>query len=1503
MTTAGVTGAGIANNEAGDEEDEAATTTMPDAAATTATNIDAAAVPVWVEDEDDDDDAYELDDDDDSKIPISLAEMTTASSVSSPLERLSVDLLAGRILSHLALHEIAAAALTSKFLYAASRSDALWLQLFRRRWNDASSTAADAAATGTTTTTTAAAASEDGSRFFFFFDAYRTAHANPHDLWITHWNCAYPTDGLMPGRTCISSSSSIAAAAVAATTTTTKATTTSERKRRKKAVVAGDEGDDGDDERVCFEERCPDCRDWESWEEEELLAQEVDAETSKKKKASNRRSIRPAACGSKARAMARATLLTRLRFRDKDSRSGGDRTGLGNIAGGGRPSPTTAQRAFDAAGTFHRKLRTRQYRDAGGGGVFGGSSGFLSDVLFFNLTSPIHSDGRWELRQILSEEQPRLLDGIGGLRQPVSRAAAATAAATASGDNTNHSWHIIRLTNPDFYRPIIYQFAIQRPECFVVYPSEGYIQPGCSTTVTLGVTPFGGALAYAFEGLNVSRDGLEADWSNLYTDQAHLPSAPFLVRYRFAVAPPAFWADSMTQPWRRPQVPAASAAAAAADATASSADSTKNGNKILEWRMALDFHWKQPVPPHLIKCIHLRAHVHSHYSFWKFLHDTCRPFDLTRDLGPFYCSPTLRELYPSVYVRLENVESESRSLVMWSHTEGPCKSCRKSWGLRHEELAQAYWIMRGECRWQKHRRQLLMRNIEKCLRFLCSWSNERRRQEDSDPRRLSALLYAMTCVIHALKASPWLSRRQKSVLINFEALGDRLYHSVAVGGEEWFPWRMDGVYRFRLCTDSVFGAPPMTQFQGDAVAIRWKDEPEYLSLFAQIAHSPGRFCLGPQPDPIDQPLSDLFMDDAVSSLLAGFCMIHEPRSLLAHGLYDRVPYAGTIVRRPRILPPQLLESITLHPRGVSQKQSKNGLDLSTERLAYFKLQDCLDLSAIVCQFDSKRPLTSSTTLSMHNYLKNIPPPGEGHFALSVWAVGDGNRGNRTSQIVSMEFDTDLEDVVPGFAAREREDAARAQGGDVEAARPRRRGAAPPGNLRGGARFFHLLWVLGAQLGLAVNDSPENASTVFVDRRLLVACQWICISLMAVPHLLTLSGRWLRWIPARPIDYELEGSYGTRKCILTVSFLVTHHFVCASFPFLGLPFEATNEMRFLTERECGIVALVLFFSWLALGRWNERHTSRDFFRIMLDHVTPIRMRDRNISFLALVRTKLWFWLQRRWDSVCPMFVQRRVFSPHWNRRSRDELLQHISFWRSINLPEQHSTVDMSVGRVFEDSLRNQGIDVGADSPARNLTVGIVVALASFCSSSPHFWLNFFTVFSCSISLGMSVSLNSMEKGASGVTIVSNNPTTTTGSLFTTLSLATVIILAFLVGQLVGSSGGIMFLAEFIVTFISLLLGGAGTISANAMESWGCFFCLSTTAFWGYLFGRVALIDGIRHKRGGYASILLTSSIACLSVFWALVFVVSRWESPFDLVINQVSDEARHWDRKQRGKKLQ
>ena len=107
------------------------------------------------------------------------------------------------------------------------------------------------------------------------------------------------------------------------------------------------------------------------------------------------------------------------------------------------------------------------------------------------------------------------------------------------------------------------------------------------------------------------------------------------------------------------------------------------------------------------------------------------------------------------------------------------------------------------------------------------------------------------------------------------------------------------------------------------------------------------------------------------------------------------------------------------------------------------------------------------------------------------------------------------------------------------------------------------------------------------------------------------------------------------------------------------------------------------------------------------------------------------------------------------------------------------------------------------------------------------------------------------------------------------------------QLLGSSGGVLFLAEFVVTSISFILGGAGTISASSVESWGCFFCLSSTAFWGYLFGRVALMDGIiRQKRFVQSSLfsttLLCASLAAVLFMWVWI-LLWRWDVPASLMI--------------------
>jgi hypothetical protein len=166
----------------------------------------------------------------------------------------------------------------------------------------------------------------------------------------------------------------------------------------------------------------------------------------------------------------------------------------------------------------------------------------------------------------------------------------------------------------------------------------------------------------------------------------------------------------------------------------------------------------------------------------------------------------------------------------------------------------------------------------------------------------------------------------------------------------------------------------------------------------------------------------------------------------------------------------------------------------------------------------------------------------------------------------------------------------------------------------------------------------------------------------------------------------------------------------------------------------------------------------------------------------------------------------------------------------------------------------------------------------------------------------MSLQSLENGVTG------RASGSVGAVLKSLNLVTLVSLSFLLGQvskdacfvtrqlecgahaaaqLLGSSGGVLFLAEFVVTSISFILGGAGTISASSVESWGCFFCLSSTAFWGYLFGRVALMDGVvrqkRLVRGSlFSTTLLCSSLAAVVVLWIAVSLW-RWNLPPSLMI--------------------
>ena len=54
-----------------------------------------------------------------------------------------------------------------------------------------------------------------------------------------------------------------------------------------------------------------------------------------------------------------------------------------------------------------------------------------------------------------------------------------------------------------------------------------------------------------------------------------------------------------------------------------------------------------------------------------------------------------------------------------------------------------------------------------------------------------------------------------------------------------------------------------------------------------------------------------------------------------------------------------------------------------------------------------------------------------------------------------------------------------------------------------------------------------------------------------------------------------------------------------------------------------------------------------------------------------------WMQRLWDIICPLFLQRLVFVSQWNRRTHFSLLQHARFWRSVGRQEHRYVIAQNV----------------------------------------------------------------------------------------------------------------------------------------------------------------------------------------------------------------------------------
>jgi len=749
------------------------------------------------------------------------------------------------------------------------------------------------------------------------------------------------------------------------------------------------------------------------------------------------------------------------------------------------------------------------------------------------------------------------------------------------------------------------------------------------------------------------------------------------------------------------------------------------------------------------------------------------------------------------------------------------------------------------------------------------------------------------------RGAPWLSVKESQVLLQWEFLLDLLSRNKScneanLDKTKITSLRYGGVYRYPTCTDSVFDKSAAFDLDTshlliDPNIISWKTEPRHLEAFSHLTHSPGKFRFTHENNNSSEDKNDInalssigkrnghtdiFMNDLVSGLKAAISVLADPRSLLVHGLFDKVSYPGGVFRRSKLpVLPKLDEETCLDKIRHRYENLLHSFITSPTQLAYYELQESLDVQSLLV-VNSLYPRSCnlhevSHSISLRNFIKNIPSPGNGRFALSG-AKCDGGKhdnflgsdefwflGNCHAKVRELMFEEEIHGLSHSCEICK----------ESEVGQPRlsQQAVLPPDNAFGlqqaagvnnamlprGPRILNIIWRLSSQLGWTV-DNSEGANSVFVDRQILIAANWLSMTLAFLPLLVTLFARYVQLIPATPTSYQLD----------------------------GLPYHVENKMRFLTERECFYAAFILLLCYCMLGRWIERYTGRDFLRAMKEH-TPVAQER---SIFHQFYNRILRWGGRVWDAMCPLALQRLIFLPQWNRRNHGEWMKYVSFWRSRECKERRSTfraIGGGSGIFFEG--RDKYLNLGDDLALKKILAGIAMVLVGFSFGSPNCFLNFLTVFPCSLGLGAIMSLRSIEAGRSSVTASS------IGSCIKSFSLVTIVIFGLLIGQLVGSSGGVLFLVEVAITSGSLLLGGMGAISASGMETWGTFFCLSTTAFWGYLFGRCSVMENIHTKKAGKSSMMLCISVYLVFSILLISSVGFNWETVVEIIVKRPLNE--------------
>ena len=149
--------------------------------------------------------------------------------------------------------------------------------------------------------------------------------------------------------------------------------------------------------------------------------------------------------------------------------------------------------------------------------------------------------------------------------------------------------------------------------------------------------------------------------------------------------------------------------------------------------------------------------------------------------------------------------------------------------------------------------------------------------------------------------------------------------------------------------------------------------------------------------------------------------------------------------------------------------------------------------------------------------------------------------------------------------------------------------------------------------------------------------------------------------------------------------------------------------------------MVFLLWLGLGRYAERSINRTYERSMMDYSG---IDSKNISPSHSFTQNFLLRCQRIWDYTCPLFLQRMIYIPPWNKRSHIEIVNQIKATRSNDGREHRSL-------FYANNGRKKGDRVLPFSKPPSFTMKVIicglVGIGSFISVSPHYILNLCTVF--------------------------------------------------------------------------------------------------------------------------------------------------------------------------------